>query len=396
MRVLLISDYAAPTGGAEVSLLVLREALRRRGHEVLFLSTRARHEPASEADAHCYGTRTRLRTLLQVANPWAAAAVRRAVAAFRPDVAHVALFLTQLSPLALLPLRGVPTLYHAHWYRATCPTGTRLLPSGGDCISAAGVVCWRAGCVPTLRTAPLLVQFQLLRRAAAFRLVVAPSEAVALALRPAGLGRVVVIPPGVPSRPARPPLVEPPSVVFAARLEHEKGVLVLADAFARARRALPDARLVIVGDGSETTALQERIASHGMGGSVERTGFLERDALERVSNPAWVQAVSSLWAEPFGLVAAEAMMRGTAVIASDTGGLREIVRHGETVLLVPRGDVEQLANALVSVLSDRGRAESYGRAGRVRAEAHYSVEAFAAAFESAYRQIAGNGAGSVA
>jgi len=104
MKILLINDYGTPTGGAELQMLTLRKGLRLRGHDARFFTSSARPIPvSSQADYECFGTTSRFRTLLQTTNPWAFWQLRRVLAEFQPDVIHVGIFLTQLSPL-ILPL----------------------------------------------------------------------------------------------------------------------------------------------------------------------------------------------------------------------------------------------------------------------------------------------------
>jgi len=103
---------------------------------------------------------------------------------------------------------------------------------------------------------------------------------------------------------------------------------------------------------------------------------LSRPEVERLFDGAWVQVVPSRWAEPFGLVAAEAMMRGTAVVASAFGGLNEIVKDSKTGFLVPPGSVSALSEALLNILQDRDLAEQMGRAGREVATLHFNEEKY--------------------
>src|SRR5579864_5988276 len=179
MRILLVNDYAEPTGGAEIAQDTLREGLRRRGHEVRIFAARPRTREGGQnlADYTCFGTVSRFRTLLQAFNPWAAAGLRRVIEEFHPDVVHVRGFLTQLSPLILPLLRNVPSLHHVTWYRAICPVGTKILPDGNPCRDRAGVACCRNGCLPRRDWAPMLVQIKLWQRwKGVFRLSVTNSE----------------------------------------------------------------------------------------------------------------------------------------------------------------------------------------------------------------------------
>ena len=84
-------------------------------------------------------------------------------------------------------------------------------------------------------------------------------------------------------------------------------------------------------------------------------------------NRACVAVVPSVWNEPMGRVAVEAMLAGRAVVASDVGGLREIITHGVTGLTVPPGDPGALAVALDGLLDDPERRRRLGEAARLHA-----------------------------
>jgi glycosyltransferase involved in cell wall biosynthesis len=102
-----------------------------------------------------------------------------------------------------------------------------------------------------------------------------------------------------------------------------------------------------------------------------------------------VQAIPSKWEEPFGMVAIEAMMRGTAVVASDSGGLRDIVRDGVTGLLIVPGDVEVWSKALTRMLTDRHLCEVMGTAGREVALEEYTAERAVDRVVSLHAELAG-------
>jgi glycosyltransferase involved in cell wall biosynthesis len=390
VKVLLANDYGAATGGAEIQFLHIREALRARGHDArLFSSTAGSGRARLQADYTCFGTTSSFRTLLQTVNPWAARALRRALNDFRPDIAHVQLFLTQLSPMILPPLFKVPTLYHVSWYRPICPLGTKLLPSGAACRVRWGRACLANRCLPARDWIPLMLQRRLLEnwRGRAFNRTISISEAVRQRLLADGFGDSVVIPNGVPDRGARPPLRDPPVAVFSGRLVPEKGADVLLRAFARVAGQLPDARLLVAGEGPQRDELARSISTLNLSARIDMTGQLDPDALEARCAPAWVHVVPSRWEEPFGLVAAEAMMRGTAVIASSGGGLGELVQEGVTGCRFRPGDVDQLSACLLRVLSDRNLAESLGRAGREAARARYSLDRLVDRLEDLYERL---------
>jgi glycosyltransferase involved in cell wall biosynthesis len=221
----------------------------------------------------------------------------------------------------------------------------------------------------------------------AFNLMVANSEAVRHHFLAEVAKPVEVVLNGIPIRPSRPLLSFPPTVAFAGRLVREKGADVLVRAFARVVKELPDARLLLAGEGPERNHLKKLIANLNLSQSISMLGHLPHPELERKFSTAWVQAVPSLWEEPFGIVVAESMMRGTTVVASNSGGLTEIVKDGQTGILVPPGDDVALAEALVSLLRNRDLAEQMGRAGREVALTHFSETTFVDKFVRLYEML---------
>jgi glycosyltransferase involved in cell wall biosynthesis len=374
MKVLLINDYATDAGGAELQMHGLRSELRRRGHDArLFSTTADSHTGHTPPDYQCFGTTSSFRTLLQTANPWAARHLSDVIADFEPDVAHVMMFLTQLSPLILPALRRVPCVYNVVWHRPVCPLGTKMLPDGSLCKSVWGTPCYREGCLPIRDWIPLMAQMTLFRHwDSAVDLFLANSHAIRRELIDEGLGPVEVLWHGTPVVEACDPLHEVPTAAFVGRLVPEKGVDVLIQAFGRILRELPHAQLVIIGDGPERAHLERLIASMNLSGHVTLRGHLARADAERAVQGCWVQVAPSRWSEPFGVVAIEAQMRGTAVIASRIGGFSETVEDGRTGVLVAPGDADALHDALLQLLRSRERAEALGQAGRERAVALFS------------------------
>jgi glycosyltransferase involved in cell wall biosynthesis len=176
-------------------------------------------------------------------------------------------------------------------------------------------------------------------------------------------------------------------IVFAGRLVWEKGADVLINAFARVYARHPAARLLIVGDGPERPRLLRLVEQHALQSSVTLAGYLARDAMEERFASASLQVVPSRWQEPFGIVAAEALMRRTPVISSDAGGLPEIVQHERTGLLVPPDDVSALAAAILRLIEDPVLGDQLAGRGREFALQNLTEEAFVDRFLSLYARI---------
>ena len=386
MRVLIAHDYGRPVGGAERMSVMLRDGLRARGHEADFFGSTAAPIAGQPiiADRTCYGS-TRWQSFLQAANPAAARAFRRAIADFRPDVVHVRMFLTQLSPLILPALRDLPAVLHVVNYNLICPINTKTLPDGSPCHFRPGTICRRTGCMSAAGVARWAVQDRM-TDLSLFDRIITNSRWTGRRLEAEGVRVDGVVHNGVPITPARPPLPGDavPTIAYAGRLIPKKGVGVLLRAVAQ---LAGDVRLLIAGDGPQRRELEKLATTLGIAGRTTFLGHLTPDDLIEAFAGAWVQAAPSTWEEPFGLVGAEGMMRGTAVVTTDSGGLSEQVEPGVTGLTTPAGDVDALAAALREILTDREKAERMGAAGRERALAHFTEQRNVERFEEIYREL---------
>jgi glycogen(starch) synthase len=176
---------------------------------------------------------------------------------------------------------------------------------------------------------------------------------------------------------------EEPLVLFAGRLEYEKGVQDLMQALRRVRRRGTPARLVVAGDGTYRAELEALCRRLRLVRATTFTGFRDRMELVRLYQAADVTVVPSIY-EPFGIVALESMAAGTPLIASRTGGLAEVVAPGRGGLVVEPRDVAGLADALERVLTDERLASTLAAAGRVEARRH-GWDAIAARTVASYR-----------
>ncbi len=391
LRVLILSDFGYATGGSERVNVELREGLKRRGHDARIFASRAPSAPANavfEADFSCFGSTGWSRRVLPMANPSAWLNLRHALQAFQPDVVHVRMFLAQLSPLILPLLRGRPALLHLGSYQLACPLGTRILPDGSGCRYPPGVACYRQACVGPvglLRTA--VQQGAWSRWRSLFRLIVANSQAMAQALRDAGLHVDTVIRNGTRIVEPRPPLGDSPIIACAGRLVPAKGVDDLLAAMPLVAERVPGVRLLIVGDGPDRHRIEELVRRSPIREQVALHGHLDPPALNRLLRDAWVQVLPSRFREPSANVLPEAMMRGSAVVATATGGTPEVVQDGMTGFLVPPGNPLALAERLVEVVGNRDLAERMGAAGRKLALAELTTERMTERFEAAYRTL---------
>ena len=186
------------------------------------------------------------------------------------------------------------------------------------------------------------------------------------------------------------------------RLVRDKGHSYLLQAFAQGLDRWPTAHLVLVGEGPEETRLRDDTSRLRLDGRVHFLGFRERVAA--VLKCCDVFVLPSL-EEGFPVTVLEAMACGLPVVASDVGGVADVVERGRTGLIVPAAErwgggvrdaahadlaarpVEALRDALAALVADASARARMGRDGRRRVESHFSLDHVVASLETLYREL---------
>ena len=159
----------------------------------------------------------------------------------------------------------------------------------------------------------------------------------------------------------------PPSFLYVGRLKRYKGVDLAIRALAVARRKRPELSLDIAGSGDDRPRLEAIASQLGQGEAVRFHGFVTEAHKLALLRSTWGNVFPSP-KEGWGITVVEAAACGTPSLASDSPGLRDSVRAGETGYLVPHGDVDALAARMLELAANPALVEQLGQAGRRFAE----------------------------
>jgi phosphatidylinositol alpha-mannosyltransferase len=362
MRIALTCPYAwdAP-GGVQVHVRGLADALARRGHETLILAPA--FGAVGDPDVRVVGRPVRVPYGGKVApicvsrSSWRR--VRDLLRVLEPDVVHAhEPFSPSTSMFAALSSEApVVATFHAHHERS------RLL----------------AATTPVLRTVARRIDASIAVSRAA-RSFVAPL-----------VHDAVIVPNGVDverfAAPTAPAAGMPVGrvMLWAGRLDPQKGFRVAVTAFASLAERFDDLRFVVVGDGRDRHAVD--VLASPVRARVLMVGAVPNAELHRYLAGATICIAPATGHESFGVVLVEAMAAGVPVVASDIDGYREVVRHGVDGLLVPPDDAPALARAIASILDDGALADRLSGAGRERART-FSWTEIVPAIETVYRSVA--------
>jgi glycosyltransferase involved in cell wall biosynthesis len=181
----------------------------------------------------------------------------------------------------------------------------------------------------------------------------------------------------------------PLRILYAGNLVPTKGVDVLLHAHAVLRRRGIPCRLKILGEGPTKAALQHLAAELGTAPDVDWSPFVPQDRMPAEYGASTVTVLASRGqAEGLGLTLVEALIAGSAVVATPAGGIPEVVQDGETGLLARDGDPEDLARQIARLLDDPALRDRLVATGSARVRDTYSAAAAARRFLALYDAIA--------
>ncbi|NLY53591.1 MAG: glycosyltransferase family 4 protein [Firmicutes bacterium] len=178
-----------------------------------------------------------------------------------------------------------------------------------------------------------------------------------------------------------------PVLITVARLAPVKGLKFALEAAAILQRDNIPFTWLFVGQGSELSSLQEQTAALGLGQQVRWLGY--QTDIPGLMAAADIKILPSLQ-EALGLVILEAMAAGLPIVASNVGGIPELVQDGQSGILVPPGTSIALASAIKQLLADQSRASSMGLVGRQRVLAQFTITRMWQQTDAVYRQVGGN------
>jgi glycosyltransferase involved in cell wall biosynthesis len=372
MRVLqLYNNYQSGGGGETQVVQFIHELLTERGHSV-HTCIRDNHTIQSlgaKVSAFVTG----------MYSPSAKTYVSNLIKDWRPDVVHVHNLYPLFSPSVLAACNevDVPVVMSVHNYGLTCPVASHF--SAGQtcqrCVGGREYHCLLRNCKGSvsasagysLRRAVARTCGQFGNRVNRF---LAVSKFVKDKMVESGYDptKIDIVENGIRLPQQMTSNDEGQYVAYVGGINIEKGVETLISAAIN----LPQCKFVFVGDGPNRAEWAARAPAN-----CSFLGGMDRASVDHVYRNARFTVVPSLWWEPFGLVAIEAMSHGRAVVAASSGALSELVRHGKDGLLFPPGDQHALREAIRFLWNSPERAKEMGINGFQRARQRFGEDSFA-------------------
>lgn len=397
LKVLFANKFFYLKGGAETVMFDEIDLMKRHQVDVVeFSMSDPRNRPSSYAsyfvspkDYRSASRVSRLKSALSfIHSREAVGKMSRLIRDEKPDILHCHNVYHQLTPSIInaASLAKIPVVLTLHDYKVVCPVYTRL-SNGEVCTKCSGgryeaLLAQRCADGSLARSSLLWAEARFHAAAGSYRRVdrfIAPSRFMRDAVTPLlGESRVVYIPNGVDTSRIEASSQDRGFVLYLGRLSPEKGVETLLRAHAADDAAW---RLVVAGSGPLLEKLQSQFPL------AEFTGHLSGEDLKAKLREASLIVVPSEWHENNPLSILEAMAHAKPIVASQIGGIPELVRHGRSGLLFEPGNTQQLSSQIKALLSDPDLRKKFGSEARKIAETEYSLERHGAAILSLYESL---------
>ena len=372
MKILMVNKFLYPNGGSETYMFRLGERLTELGHQVEYFGmehagrcvSNSAEAYTEDMDFHNSGALKKLKLSLKtIYSKEARAKIRLVLEKFTPDVVHLNNFNYQLTPSIILEIRKwereaqkkVKIIYTAHDYQLICPN--HMLYNNDtvceNCIGGNFISCTKGRCVHSSMLKSLIgtaeaVYWNKNKVYEQLDTVICCSEFMKnkLDTNPVFKNKTIAMHNFIEQKRIDDTAKED-YVLYFGRLSKEKGIDTLLDC--------TDIKLVVAGTGP----LEDYVTSKE---NVKYVGFKTGDELASLISKAKATVYPSVWYEncPFSVM--ESIMYGTPVVASDIGGIPELIDNGKTGILVEPNNASQLEKAIKQICENNDRAAQMSKA----------------------------------
>ena len=387
MRILLVNKFHYLRGGSEKYYFELAQLLKSKGHTVGFFSMK-HEENITTGDAEYFveeidlNTGSKLKALDVIYSQENKRLMAKALEEFKPDIVHINNFQRQLSASIIdaIKEKNIPIVMTVHDLNPICPASIMLYNGEvcDDCITKGYAQCIKKKCVKgsTLKSTLGVMEKKYYDIHKVFRkidCIISPSEFNKNQLVNGKLkyNEIVTLHNFV-NESERNEYVLGDYAFYLGRLSKEKGILNLIEAIGD----IPDAKLLIAGDGPERERIEAYISEHKLDGRITLLGYQNQDSIHKYITNSRFVVIPSICNENCPYSVLEAMEIGKPIVASRMGGIPELIADGENGYLYKADDINELKEKLTLLLNDDEKVNSFAQKSRELYESYYSPDSY--------------------
>ena len=387
MRILLVNKFHYLRGGSEKYYFELAQLLKSKGHTVGFFSMK-HEENITTGDAEYFveeidlNTGSKLKALDVIYSQENKRLMAKALEEFKPDIVHINNFQRQLSASIIdaIKEKNIPIVMTAHDLNPICPASIMLYNGEvcDDCITKGYAQCIKKKCVKgsTLKSTLGVMEKKYYDIHKVFRkidCIISPSEFNKNQLINGKLkyNEIVALHNFV-NESERNEYVLGDYAFYLGRLSKEKGILNLIEAIGD----IPNAKLLIAGDGPERERIEAYISEHKLDGRITLLGYQNQDSIHKYITNSRFVVIPSICNENCPYSVLEAMEIGKPIVASRIGGIPELIADGENGYLYKADDINELKEKLMLMLDDDDKVKRFAQKSRELYESYYSPDSY--------------------
>nr|MDD5837860.1 glycosyltransferase [Eubacteriales bacterium] len=387
MRILLVNKFHYLRGGSEKYYFELAQLLKSKGHTVGFFSMK-HEENITTGDAEYFveeidlNTGSKLKALDVIYSQENKRLMAKALEEFKPDIVHINNFQRQLSASIIdaIKEKNIPIVMTAHDLNPICPASIMLYNGEvcDDCITKGYAQCIKKKCVKgsTLKSTLGVMEKKYYDIHKVFRkidCIISPSEFNKNQLVNGKLkyNEIVTLHNFV-NKSERNDYMLGDYAFYLGRLSKEKGILNLIEAIGD----IPDAKLLIAGDGPERERIEAYISEHKLDGRITLLGYQNQDSIHKYITNSRFVVIPSICNENCPYSVLEAMEIGKPIVASRIGGIPELIADGENGYLYKADDINELKEKLMLMLDNDEKVNSFAQKSRELYEIYYSPDSY--------------------
>lgn len=379
MKILMINDSYSNIGGVNNYIENLTILLKKEGHDVFWFSLSENIELDKEnIKVIKYDHQNRFQWFISenLIDRKIYLELRRYILSIKPDIIHFH-NIYKASKTILLASRGFKKVQTVHDFGVICPLRTLTIEEKKFkvCKGKKGLRCYLNGC---LKFRTNLLDYTLFSdlffKKRLIDIFICPSKILTKIVKGKRLGKVYYLPHFCDFSFKTTNSKKSNNILFVGRISKEKGLYYLLNSFKIILKKESRLKLIIVGDGPEKSILKKVSDRYGISKSIIFEGFVNNNRLTKYFEDCFVVVIPSIWMENSPLVAYEAMYHRKPIIASNIGGLPDLVKDNYNGFLIDRFDVRGMAKKIIYLKKNEKIAKRMGINGRNILKEQFSKE----------------------
>lgn len=394
MKILVINDSCKEIGGAETYIFGIIKLLRNEGHEVYLFSYdyESRKDDVSLIVKH---SKKKPKFLVHrfIFNPKVYRELKKYIQEIRPDIIHMHNNYAY-SNSVLLALRkfDIPIIHHVHDWGIICPTAWSVYKKNLQvCGSVEGiqVKCLTSGCLPLHHWMLTYIRnkIRIKLERSIIDLFISPSIRLRDYLKEHNLTPAIWLPHFIEFENIKIKTPKNNNLLYVGTLSVNKGVEYLIRAFPLIKEQIQDVQLHVVGDGPEREKLEQLSKKLKIENDVKFFGKIPHDKVIEAYNKAKILVMPSIWMENSPFVLYEAMSAGKPIIASNRGGIVDLVRDKVNGFIVEPANSQDIAEKTVGLLKNKALLKQYSLNSQKIIQEEFTTERHLKYLNNIYKDI---------